>query len=95
MVGLGSTDPRVLEQVLELAHAGLVLALLLAGCVVAAVLLEVTLVAGGRNAVLDLLAGRTLTVGELRHEAVVGLLGQPGDRLLAHEGKGYPRRART
>ena len=41
------------------------------------------------------LALLALALGELGLEAVVGLLGQPGDGLLAHGGKGYPRRART
>ena len=62
---------------LQLGDAALLLALLLAGRVVAAVLLEVALLA----AVVDLLGHRGPVVDErlqLAGKAVVGLLGQPG-----------------
>ena len=71
-------DLGVAQQLLQLDDAALLLALLLAGGVVAAVLLEVALLA----AVVDLL-GHRRPVGDqlvqLAREAVVGLLGQPGD----------------
>ena len=70
---------RVLEELAQLADAGLLLALLLLGGVVAAVLAQVALLAGLLDLARDLgtaLAGEMI---ELRLEAVVGLLGQPGD----------------
>ena len=56
VVGRGLADLRAAEHVLELADPGLLLALLVLGGVVAAVLLEVALVARGADLLDDLLA---------------------------------------
>src|SRR5262249_13593725 len=63
-------------------------ALLVLGGVVAAVLLQVTLVAGGGDAVDDFLSKRALEVRQLCLELVVSLLGQP-DRILLARGHLY------
>ena len=72
-----------LEQVLERADAGLLLALLVLGGVVAAVLLEVALFARGLDALGDLLAAGRREVLELGGEAVVGILGEEGHGGIA------------
>ncbi len=76
----------LLEQLGQLADAGLVLALLLAGRVVATVLLEVALFAGGLDLGDDVGATRAGELLELGLEAVVRLLGQVArlDDGLAH-----------
>ena len=66
------------QQVLELADPGLVLALLLASGVVAAVLAQVALIAGGFDALGDL--------GTTGPAEVLELLGQPVECLLAEPG---------
>ena len=86
VVGRGLADLGALEHVLELADPALVLALLLAGGVVAAVLLEVALVAGGADPGDDLLPDRALEVLQLGVELVVGLLGQPDGALARSAG---------
>ena len=74
-------DLGAAQHVLELADPGLELALLVLGGVVAAVLLEVALVAGG--AIRSMISWRTgpLEVSSSACELVVGLLGQP-DRVV-------------
>ena len=67
----------------ELHDAGLGLALLLAGSVVAAVLLQVAFFARIGDPARDLGAGRAFEVLQLRDEAVVGLLGQPDGGALS------------
>ena len=65
------------EQVLELLDARLVLSLLVACCVVTAILTEVTLIACLRDAVNDFLAVRAGEVLQLLGEAVEGVLSEP------------------
>ena len=65
------------EHLLELADARLVGALLVLGGVVAAVLLQVSLVAGSADPLDDLGPLRPASVLELGVEPVEGLLGQP------------------
>ena len=77
------TDGGVVQQLLEVGDAGLFLALLLAGGVVATILLEVTLFAalidlGGQDRAV-LLQGE-----QLRVESVVGFLGEPGGLIVCH-----------
>ena len=84
----GLADLGATQHVLELTDAGLDLALLVLGGVVAAVLLEVALVAGGADALDDLLAHGTAQVLQLGLELVVGLLGQP-DLVLDGLRHGY------
>ena len=81
-VVLGLADLGAQQHRLELLDLALELALLLAGGVVAAVLLEVALVAGGADPRHDLLAAGTLDLLELGRELVVGVLGQPDGGLL-------------
>src|SRR6476620_848677 len=76
VVGRGLADLRVVEQLGELSDTGLHLALLLARGVVAAVLLEVALLAGLLDLLRDLDATLAGQVVQLRLEAVVGLLRQ-------------------
>ena len=66
VVGRGLADLGAAQHVLELPDAGLGLALLLAGGVVAAVLLEVALVAGGADAGDDLAADGPAQVARAR-----------------------------
>ena len=77
VVGRLVADLGAAQHVLELADAGLVLALLLAGGVVAAVLLEVALVAGGSDLGGDVGAHVSLEVLQLLLQAVVSLLRHP------------------
>src|SRR5690606_25715840 len=71
----------VLEELGELAHAELLLALLLLGRVVPAVLAQVALLTRGGDLRSDLRARGTSKVRKLVLELVVRLLGQPGDVL--------------
>src|SRR5699024_5066113 len=81
----GLADHGVLQESLEVRDAGLHLALLLTGGVVAAVLLEVPFVASRGDALGDLGASRALELLELLGQAVVRVLGEPGAiRLAAH-----------
>ena len=82
-VGGGDADLRGAQQLLQLADAGLLLALLLARGVVAAVLLEVALLAAGVDLGGDDGAVRDQLV-EFVLEPVVGLLGQPGHLRVRH-----------
>src|SRR6185437_5961940 len=78
------------QQLLELADAGLLLALFLACGVVATVLLEVALLASGVDLRGDDGAIRDQLV-ELVLEPVVGLLGQPGHlRVHGHHSSSGP-----
>src|SRR4029078_1788870 len=77
VVRRGLADLGATHHVLELTDAGLDLALLVLGGVVATVLLEVALVASGTDALDDLLAHGTGEVLQLGLQLVVGLLGQP------------------
>ena len=72
------------QQVLELLDARLVLSLLVACCVVAAVLAEVTLIACLRDAVNDFLAVRAGEVLQLLGEAVKGVLSEPCTGIFSH-----------
>ena len=76
-VTLGLAHLGASQQVFELANAPLHLPLLLTGGVVAAVLGEVALLAGGGNPGGHLGATHGLEVGEFGLELVVGLLGEP------------------
>src|SRR5699024_6044729 len=81
----GLADHGVLQEPLEVRDARFQLALLLAGGVVAAVLLEVPFVASRGDALGDLGASRALELLELLGQAVVRFLGEPGAiRLAAH-----------
>jgi hypothetical protein len=73
----GLAHGRVAQQLGELADAGLDLALLVLGGVVAAVLLQVALFASGLDLLRDVGARRAAELLELRRQAVVGLLRQP------------------
>jgi hypothetical protein len=75
--------------VLEQDDPGLDLALLILGRVVAAVLLQVALVAGRLDLLRDIDAPRSGKVVKLGLEPVVRLLGQPGDGLFARLGHGH------
>ena len=78
-------DGRVAQQLGELADARLDLALLVFGGVVAAVLLEVALFAGGLDLLGDVGARGTAQLLELGAQPVVGLLGQPrGGGCVGH-----------
>src|SRR6478752_5336417 len=77
VVGRGLADLGAVEHVLELPDPALELALLLAGGVVAAVLLEVALVTGRADPGDDVLADGTLEVLELVGELVERVLGEP------------------
>ena len=81
-------DPRLAQQVGQLADAGLLLALLVLGGVVAAVLLEVALFAAGVD-----LRGHRRAAGhqlvELGLQPVVGFLGQPDALVLLVSGGGH------
>ena len=81
-------DPRLAQQVGELTDAGLLLALLVLGGVVAAVLLEVALLAAGVD-----LRGHRRAAGhqlvELGLQPVVGFLGQPDALVLLVSGGGH------
>jgi hypothetical protein len=68
----------VAEQCSELADAGLDLALLLLGCVVATVLLEVALLPGCFNLLDDLCPASAGKVVQLCLQAVKSFLGEPG-----------------
>src|SRR5229473_1918849 len=81
-------DPGVLQDVLDLPDARLLLALLLLGRVVAAVLPQVALVSGGLDLLRDLHTRGAGQIVELRLESVMRLLGEPGD-ILARLGHGY------
>ena len=72
------------EQVLELLDTRLVLSLLVACCVVAAVLAEVTLIARLGDAVNDFLTVRTGEVLQLLGEAVEGVLSEPCTGVFSH-----------
>ena len=72
------------QHVLELTDPGLLLALVVLGRVVAAVLLEVALVARSGDLLDDLLAPGAPEVVELGLQLVVGLLGQPDGALVGH-----------
>ena len=86
----GVADLGGAQQFLELPDPGLLLALLLAGGVVAAVLLEVALLASGVDLRGDDGAVRDQLV-ELVLEPVVGLLGQPGHlRVHGHHSSSDP-----
>ncbi len=76
-------DRGVLEQVLEGADAGLLLALLVLGRVVAAVLLQVALFAGGRDPLGDLFATGRGELLELVRKAIVGILREEGHGGIA------------
>src|SRR5690606_13541383 len=84
VVRRGLADGRAVEQRGELADAGLHLALLLLGGVVAAVLTKVPLETGGLDLVRNVGAAIAGEVGELLLEAVVGLLGQERRIGLGH-----------
>jgi len=74
-------DAGTVQQLGQLADARLLLALLLLGGVVAAVLAKVTLLARGLDPGGQLVATFARHVVELGLEPVVRLLGQPGDDL--------------
>src|SRR5690606_28248661 len=81
----GLADHGVLQQALEVRDPRLHLALLLAGSVVPAVLLEVTLVTSSGDALGDLGPAGPFELRELLGQAVVRVLGEPGAiRLAAH-----------
>src|SRR5262249_58548348 len=84
----GGADPGVLQDVLDLPDPGLLLALLFLGCVVAAVLPQVTLFPGGFDLLRDLHTCWAREMVEFRLESVMRLLGEPGD-VLACLGHGY------
>ena len=81
VVRRGLADLGVLQELGELAHAQLLLALLLLGRVVPAVLPQVALLAGRLDLLGDLGARGTRQVLQLGLELVVRLLGEPGDVL--------------
>src|SRR6185312_9395575 len=87
----GRADLRVLEQLAQLEGAGVHLALLLLGRVVAAVLPQVAFLAGGLDLLSDLDAVRTLEILQLGLQTVVRILGKPGD-VIAGLGHDAPRR---
>src|SRR3546814_476378 len=84
VVGRGLADLGTTKDVLELADPRLLLALLVLGGVVAAVLLQVALVARSGDLLDDLLAQRSLEVLEFALELVVSVLGKPDRSLLGH-----------
>jgi hypothetical protein len=67
-----------LKELLKLPNAGLVLALLLARCVVTTILFEITFLAGCLDALCYFNAPRPFPISELCGEAIVGFLGEPG-----------------
>ena len=79
---VGSPDLRRFQELLQLADAGLVLALLLFRSVVAAVFLEVAFFSRSLDSLGDLHPSWPLTLGQFLHQAVVGLLSQP--RHIGH-----------
>src|SRR5215212_5457285 len=81
VVGGCGADLRALQQLGQLADPDLLLALLLLGGVVAAVLAEVALVSGGLDLLGDLGPAVPREVVTLGLQPVVRLLGQPGDVL--------------
>ena len=88
MPSSGGASPtwRGAQQLCELADAGLLLALLVLGGVVAAVLLEVALFTRGLDPLGDLLATVRRELRELRREAVERLLREPGDGGVLRHG---------
>ena len=87
-------DLGAAEHVLELTDAVLDLALLVLGGVVAAVLLEVALVAGSADPLDDLLADRAAQLLQLGLELGEGLLGQPDGVVLESASCGTPDRVK-
>ena len=82
-------DPGVLQNVLELEDPAFLLALLLLGRVVTAVLAQVSLVAGSLDLFRDIDAPLHREIVELGLKPVVRLLGKPGDAFIARLGHGH------
>src|SRR5579875_1807089 len=76
-------DPRVLQDLLDLEDPALVLALLLLGGVITAVLTKIALLASRLNPLCDLDPQWSRALVQFGLEAVVRLLGQPGDASVA------------
>ena len=90
----GLTDLRGVQDLAEMEDPRLHLALLVLGRVVAAVLLQVALFAGGLDLLGDVDAPGPREILVLGLQAVVRLLRQPGDVLIARVGHGFSLLAR-